>query len=145
MFLCYGSEEFFDCVNDETSSKGSLNFADMLEERQQKLSRSEARQEHQLLSSAKKTSKNDGDLGRIMLNQVKDKQVEKRDELLDDRLDEADESIFELRQTHIRESRIDDVAGYETTLTPDAVIAQREARRQLRAKKQGPVEKQSQN
>ena len=69
-----------------------------------------------------------------MLNSVKDKQVakqfdHKRDELLDDRLDEADESIFELRQTHIRESRIDDVASYETTLTPDAVIAQREARR----------------
>ena len=65
-----------------------------------------------------------------MLNSVKDKQVEKRDELLDDRLDEADESIFELRQTHIRESRIgDELASYESTLTPDAVIAQREARR----------------
>jgi len=48
MFLCYGQEEFFDCQRDAVPAT-SLNFAEMLEQRQRLLSRKEAQLEQQLL------------------------------------------------------------------------------------------------
>ena len=49
---------------------------------------------------------------------------------------DIDQSCFSMGETHLRESRIDDAAAnYQASLTPDAVIELRAARRQLRAAK----------
>ena len=61
-------------------------------------------------------------------------------DLLDIDLDgegRLDQSLFAMGQeTRIGESRIDDAAqAYEQSLTPDALINMREARRELRAQK----------
>ena len=41
MFLCYGQEDFFECRN---NNETSLNFTDLLEQRQRKTSRMESQE-----------------------------------------------------------------------------------------------------
>ena len=58
MYLCYGLEEFFDCKNSgKAAVEGEfLNFAAMLEQRRQTLSRVEAEREMMFLHCKKQGS-----------------------------------------------------------------------------------------
>lgn len=57
MFLCYGQEEFFDC-RDDAAETTPLNYADMLEQRQRRLSRLHAKQEMTALRERQEIGEN---------------------------------------------------------------------------------------
>ena len=112
MFLCYGMEEFFECRDDRNFSV-PLNFSDMLEQRAQKSQQDvlyEARRAT-LAAQGKEGGKSADLLG--------------VDNIVNDRLGDnlMDQSCFNIGETCIRDSRMDNIAEqYAQTLTPDALM-----------------------
>ena len=112
MFLCYGMEEFFECRDDRNFSV-PLNFSDMLEQRAQKSQQNEHYEARRatLAAQGKEGGKSADLLG--------------VDNIVNDRLGDnlMDQSCFNIGETCIRDSRMDNIAEqYAQTLTPDALM-----------------------
>ena len=111
MFLCYGMEEFFECRDDKNFSV-PLNFSDMLEQRAQKSQQNEHYEARRATLAAQGKEGKSTDLLGV-------------DNIVNDRLGDnlMDQSCFNIGETYIRDSRIDDIAEqYAATLTPDALM-----------------------
>lgn len=121
MFLCYGQEEYHDVVDTEEQGQPTLNFQAMLSQYERRQTRKEQR-----LAKVDDSS-NTAEVAAVAQGRIK------KDTLDANRYLDVDQSSFDLGETHLGMSRMDDVAqAYAKTLTPEALIGRRKRMRELR-------------
>ena len=132
MFLCYGQEEFFECKDENYSV--ALSFTDMLEQRNRQQVHQENKAIRKNTGAAQAISRLRSGEDLVGVDSLEFR-AEQENRLSDDVVQDMDQSSFAggLGETRMGESRIDDEAfAYEATLTPDALMAMRKTRRQVR-------------